>query len=68
MREHIVFMYGEVNCRPRWCWGNAHAGAGGLPPVRVSELEDVILEDYFDGFDKGCSIVVVEATPLFAAE
>ena len=50
-RKYIVFMYGKVDCGPWWRGCDAHTSAGDLSPVRVPKLEDVILEDYFDGFN-----------------
>ena len=58
-------MYGKVDCCPGWCWGYAHSGSGGLSPVGVSKLDEVVSEDDFDGLDEGVCVVVVEGAARF---
>ena len=47
--EGVVFVYGKVDCCPGGCWGYAHSCSGGLSPVGVAELDEVVSEDDFDG-------------------
>ena len=50
----------------------AHGSAGAMPipvpDICLPELDDVIFEHYFEGFDEGGSIIVVEDTSFFVAE
>ena len=67
-REYTVFVDGKVDCGPWRCGCDAHTSTGYLSPVYVPELDDVIFEHYFEGFDEGGSIIVMEGTSFFVAE
>ena len=66
-REEFLFVEGiEYGCRG-WGWWDAHSGTEDLLPVCITELDEIIPEDYVEGFDERVQSVVVECSVFISA-
>ena len=53
IREEVVFVDGEIEGSVGGCRWGTHCGAGELLPVGVSECENIIAHDEFNGINEG---------------